>query len=201
MLTVTDHLFDVMDRIVIFSHSHRLDPAWQSLKKRIEAKMLQRGEDPNLHPFTFENLKALPRILAEQRERVQEAKDQDKKRLPQLLILVADMLGEMRNNTLGSVVTRGRHFGVSLLADSQVYRGLQSDMRKNFAAWCIGHLPQVDYKAFEEEHSGTYVTREQLREIYDRAVGQTYGFLFYKPRSGDPLNMFYANFTTRLIPS
>ena len=57
------------------------------------------------------------------------------------------------------------------------------------------------YKAFEEEHSGTYVTREQLREIYDRAVGQKYGFLFYKPRSGDPNNMFYANFTVRLIPS
>ena len=80
------------------------------------------------------------------------------------------MLGEMRNNTLGSVVTRGRHYGVSLLADSRVYRGLQSDMRKNFAAWCIGRLPQVDYKAFSEEHSGTFVTPEQLREIYDRAV-------------------------------
>ena len=32
--------------------------------------MLARGEDPNSHPYCFENLKPLPRILAEQRERV-----------------------------------------------------------------------------------------------------------------------------------
>ena len=62
-------------------------------------------------------------------------------------------------------------------------------------------MPQVDYKAFEEEHSGTYVSKEQLRELYDRAVGEPYGLLFYKPRTGDPENMFYSKFTTRLIPS
>ncbi len=58
----------------------------------------------------------------------------------------------------------------------------------------------VDYTAFEEEHSGTFVTREQLREIYDRAVGPNYGFFYYKQRSGDPNNMFFASFTTRIIP-
>ena len=87
MLTVTDHLFDVMDRIVIFSHSHRLDPAWQSLKERIEARMLAKCEDPNLHPYLFENLKALPRILAEQRERVEEAKKLVKLFLFDLIVL------------------------------------------------------------------------------------------------------------------
>ncbi len=109
MLTVTDVLFPRIGRVVIFSHSHRLDPAWAGLKERIEARVLARGEDPKPHPFTFENLKPVPRILAEQRERVQVAKDLGKKRLSQLLILVTGMLGEMRNNTLGSVVTRGRH--------------------------------------------------------------------------------------------
>ena len=202
MLTVANELFPIMDKTVIFSHSHRLDPAFGELKQKIEAKMLAKGEDPNLHPYTFENLNALPRILAEQREKVQEAKDLDKKRLPQLMILCADMLGEMNHNkTLGSVVHRGRHYGTTLLADTQVYRGLQSDMRKNFAMWCIGRLPAVDWKAFEEEHSGTFVTKEQLREMYDRAVSPKYGFFTYKPRSGDPNQMFYASFTTRLIPS
>ena len=45
------------------------------------------------------------------------------------------------------------------------------------------------------------MSKEQLREMYDRAVGEPYGFLFYKPRTGDPENMFYSKFTTRLIPS
>ena len=43
MLTVADALFPTMDRIVIFSHAHRLDPAWAELKERVEAKMLARG--------------------------------------------------------------------------------------------------------------------------------------------------------------
>ncbi len=119
-----------------------------------------------------------------------------------MLIILADMLGEMNHSkVLDSVVTRGRHFGVSVLASIQVYRGLSSAMRKNCAAWALGRMPMVDYKAFEEEHSGTYVTQEQLRELYDRAVSEPYGFLFYKPRTGDPENMFYNAFTTRLIPS
>ena len=63
------------------------------------------------------------------------------------------------------------------------------------------YAAQTDYKAFEEEHSGTYVTKEQLREMYERATGHKYGFLYYRPRSGDVENMFYANFTTRLLPS
>ena len=35
MLTVADQLFPIMDKVVIFSHSHRLDPSFQELKSRI----------------------------------------------------------------------------------------------------------------------------------------------------------------------
>ena len=85
--------------------------------------------------------------------------------------------------------------------DSQVVRGIGSQARKNFSAWAIGRLSMADWKIFEEENSGIYVTKDQLREMYDRAVSEKYGFLDYRPRSGDPENMFYANFTTRLVPS
>ena len=61
MLTVTDHLFDVMDRVVIFSHSHRLDPAWQSLKERREARMLAKGADPNLKTLHVRELESSTR--------------------------------------------------------------------------------------------------------------------------------------------
>ena len=133
MLTVTDAIFPVMDRIVIYSHSHRLDPAWQKLKERIHQKMISQGEDPNLHPFCFENLTSLPKVLALQRERVQDAKERGDSKLPQLLIILSDMLGEMQHNkVLDSIVTRGRHAGISVLVDSQVVRGIGSQARKNF---------------------------------------------------------------------
>ena len=110
MLHVTDRLFNVMDRIVIFSHSHTLDPAWHDLKKKIADKMLRSGMNPDTEKFAFSSFKELPRILSEQRERVQAGKDRGDKHLPQLLILAADMLGEMQGNKIhSSIVTRGRH--------------------------------------------------------------------------------------------
>ena len=201
MLHVADRIFNQMDRVVIFSHSHRLDPAWHDLKKRIADKMLKNGENPDVQKFAFESFKELPRILSEQRERVQAGKDRGDKHLPQLLILAADMLGEMQGNKiLSAVVTRGRHYGVSLLCDSQTVRGIDSQMRKNLAGYCLGRLSAADWTAFEDENT-TFVTREQLREMYQRAVGHKFGFLYYRPRSGDVENMFYDAFTQRLIPS
>lgn len=206
MLTVVNALLPIMERVVIFSHSHRLDNAYAELKEKLKQKSLQRGETPEAHPFVYDNLIHLPKVLNEQRERVQEAKDTEAKgNIPQLLLVFDDMMGDLgHNKQLDSVVTRGRHYGVSCLVSVQAYRaagGLSSIQRKNFAAFALGRLPMNDYKAFEEEHSGTFVTKEQLRELYDRAVSEPYGFLFYKPRTGDPENMFYSKFTTRLIPS
>ena len=201
MLHVTNLLFNQFDRIVIFSHSHSLDPAWHDLKKRIADKMLKHGQNPDAEKFAFTSFKELPRILSEQRERVQAGKDRGDKHLPQLLILASDMLGEMQGNKiLSSVVTRGRHYGVSLLCDSQTVRGIDSQMRKNLAGYCLGRLSAADWQAFEDENT-TFVTREQLREMYQRAVGHKFGFLYYRPRSGDPEHMFYDSFTQRLIPS
>ena len=65
-------------------------------------------------------------------------------------------------------MTRGRHAGISILASSQVYKGLSSAMRKNFACWALGRLPAVDWRAFEDEHAGVYVSREQLRALARR---------------------------------
>ena len=100
MLTVANALQPVMDRTVIFSHSHRLDPAYIDLKDRLREKALQRGENPDTHPIAYDNLLHLGRVLQEQRERVQEAKDPGTKgNIPQLLLILDDMLGEMNRNT------------------------------------------------------------------------------------------------------
>ena len=64
MLHVADRIFHQMDRIVIFSHSHRLDPAWHDLKKHIADKMLRNRQNPDSEKFAFESFKELPRILS-----------------------------------------------------------------------------------------------------------------------------------------
>ena len=116
MLTVANALMPIMERVVIFSHSHRLDNAFIDIKARLREKALKRGDNPDTHPIAYENLIHLPKVLNEQRERVQELKDTDTEaHIPQLLILVDDMSGDMgHNKSLDLAVTRGRHFGVSV---------------------------------------------------------------------------------------
>ena len=88
MLTVANALMPVMERVVIFSHSHRLDPAYIDLKDRLKEKALKRGETPEVHPFVYDSLLHLPKVLNEQRERAQEAKDSGSKaHIPQLLLI------------------------------------------------------------------------------------------------------------------
>ena len=118
------------------------------------------------------------------------------------MVILDDLLGSIKFSAqLDTLVTRGRHTNISVLASAQVYRGLSAAQRKNFAGWCLGKMAAIDWKIFEDEHAGAFVTREQLRALYARATGQKYGFLFYRPRSGDVENMFYAGFTTRLVPT
>ena len=202
MLTVANVLYPIMDRIVLFSSSHKLDPAWTELKDKVAARNIARGEHPDTHPFTFTNLTQLDRVVQEQVHRVMEAKENDEKHIPQMLIILDDLLGSMKFSAqLDALVTRGRHAGISVLASTQVYRGLSQAQRKNFAGWCLGKMAAVDWKVFEDEHAGSFVTRDEFRRLYARATAQKYGFLYYRPRSGDVENMFYSSFTEQLVPT
>ena len=191
-----------MDRIVLFSSSHKLDPAWTDLKDKVAARNISRGEHPDTHPFTFTNLTKLDQIIQEQVHRVMEEKESGNKHISQMLIILDDLLGSMKFSAqLDALVTRGRHAGISVLASTQVYRGLSQAQRKNFAGWCLGKMAAVDWKVFEDEHAGSFVTRDELRRLYARATAQKYGFLYYRPRSGDVENMFYSSFTEKLVPT
>ena len=72
LLTFANAVFEHMDYWAIFSRSHMLDPALQDLKERIRERYKKRGVDDKSTPFLFENLDSLTRVLAEQKQRVQD---------------------------------------------------------------------------------------------------------------------------------
>ena len=66
-----------------------------------------------------------------------EAKETGERHIPQMLIILDDLLGSMKFSAqLDALVTRGRHAGISVLASSQVYRGLSQAQRKKFC-WLV----------------------------------------------------------------
>ena len=204
ILAAVNALFDHFDFFAVYSHSHTLDPAYGELKDRIREKYLRTGIDPELHPCFFDNLESLPKVMAAQRDRVQELKDADPPvtRLPQLCVIIDDMLHETAHSkVLDNLFARGRHFGVNVFAGSQLYKGLSAACRKNADILTIHRLPTMEYLAVEEELAGTWVTKQQLREIYEMAVGaHPYGFLTVRLKSKDPRKMFYSDFSKRLVP-
>ena len=128
MNTVANVLYPIMDRIVLFSSSHKLDPAWTDLKDKVAARNIQRlGEHPDTHPFTFTNLTKLDQIIQEQVHRVMEEKENGNKHFSQMLVILDDLLGSMKFSAqLDALVMRGRHAGISVLASTQMYRGLSN---------------------------------------------------------------------------
>ena len=73
MIHIANLLFPVMDRVFLFSHSHKLDPSWTDLKEREARRKISRGEHPDTHPHTFTSLQKLDQIVQEQVSRVMEA--------------------------------------------------------------------------------------------------------------------------------
>ena len=81
-----------------------LDPALQDLKERIRERYKKRGVDEQSTPFLCGNLDSLTRVLAEQKQRVQELKEAETPvtRLPQLFVMIDD---------IGLEATRFSRFG------------------------------------------------------------------------------------------
>ena len=68
-----------------------------------------------------------------------EAKETDEKHIPQILIILDDLLGSMKFSAqLDALVTRGRHAGISVLASSQVYRGCRRHSVRILLAGALG---------------------------------------------------------------
>ena len=122
-----------------------LDPALQDFKERIRERYRSRGIDENTTPFLFENLDALTRVLAEQKQRVAELKDADPPvtRLPMCQIIIDDIGLEATrySRVLDNAFANSRHYGVSLLCGSQLFEA----SRRPLGSTQI-YLPVIGYR-------------------------------------------------------
>ena len=205
-LTVANAIFENMDYFAIFSRTHMLDPALQDLKARIRERYKQRGVGENVHPFLFENLDSLARVVSEQKQRVQELKDANPPvtRLPQALILIDDIGLEATrySRVLDNLFASGRHSGQNVLCGTQLFKSLSKAVRVNTDILCCHRLPAVEYEAVEQEVVGSWISKAGFREVYEFAVNaHAHGFLCIKMKSKDPHKMFAADFSRWIHPT
>ena len=145
-------------------------------------------------------------MLAEQKQRIAELKDADPPvtRLGQLLCLIDDIGLEATrySRVLDNAFANSRHYGVSLLCGSQLFKSLSKAIRVNADILTCHRLPALEYAAVEEEVIGSWVDRRQFQELYQFAVNaHAHGFLTIRLKSKNPLKMFAADFSRWLHPT
>ena len=125
-------------------------------------------------------------------------REQKHKDLYQMLIVI-DGLADDTNFTrksqlLHQLYIRGRHYMISTITSTQVYKQISPIVRKNMTHVFIHRLRNYgDLEPIVEELSATY-DKETLLQIYNEAVSEDYGFLYVNSMSKDKRKMFMERF-------
>ena len=122
------------------------------------------------------------------------------------MLIVIDGLADDTNFTrksqlLHQLYIRGRHYMISTITSTQVYKQISPIVRKNMTHVFIHRLRNYgDLEPIVEELSATY-DKETLLQIYNEAVSEDYGFLYVNSMSKDKRKMLMERFQIYAIQS
>jgi hypothetical protein len=189
----------VFDRIFILSPSIHVDHTWNSVKEYIRKELKPNEKEDYL--FGHYNPEALEEIINRQHQVVKYLKDNDQKKLFNILIVCddfADMPEFTRHSKLlHQLYIRGRHDNISVCTSTQSFRAVASIVRKNITGlYCFRLRNQLDLEAVLEEVSAL-ANKKVLLNIYDLATKQPFSFLINFMEK-DPKNMFLLRFESYL---
>ena len=119
------------------------------------------------------------------------------------------MIGDFADDTnftrksqlLHQLYIRGRHYMISTITSTQVYKQIPPIARKNMTHLFIYRSRKYgDSESIVEELSAIY-DKKTLLQIYHEAVSEDYSFLCVNLMSKDKCKMFLQRFDKYLIPS
>ena len=95
---------------------------------------------------------------------------------------------------------RGRHFAISTITSTQVFKAISPVIRKNITSLMLYRLRNYsDLEAFLDELSAVY-NKKTLLQLYKKATDEPYGFLYVDLTARDRQDMFYLCFHSKMIP-
>ena len=136
-------------------------------------------------------IKAQPKVIDYQKE-------QKHKGLYQILIVIDDFADDTnflrKFQLLHQLYIRGRHYMISTITSTQVYKQISPIVRKNMTHLFIYRFRNYgDLESIVEELSAVY-DKKTLLQIYHEAVDELYSFLCVNLTSKDKRKMFYLLF-------
>jgi hypothetical protein len=115
---------------------------------------------------------------------------------PKALIVLDDSVG-YKTNYLDSLITRARHWNVSVLVSVQATRHMAKVARSNVTDICLWKTyNKKEWEALYEEFGSLLGSKQRFQRIYNYATNQKYHFLYIK-LDANPVRCF-KNFSEEI---
>ena len=200
---ILDIYRDCFSRVYIWSPSINVDSTWKPVKDYIRDHI--KPNEREMCYFDSYEPSELEAVIKTQQKVIDYQKEQKHKDLYQILIVIDDFADDTnftrKSQLLHQLYIRGRHYMISTITSTQVYKQISPIVRKNMTHLFIYRLRNYsDLEAIVEELSAVY-DKKTLLEIYHQAVAEPYSFLYVNLMAKDRSKMFLQKFDKYLNPS
>ena len=190
-------------RIYVWSPSTEVDSTWKPVKDYIRDHI--KPNDRETYYFDSYDPAELEQVINTQKKVIDYQKEQKHKDLYQILIVIDDFADDTnftrKSQLLHQLYIRGRHYMISTITSTQVFKAISPIVRKNVTHLFVYRLRNYgDLEGIIEELSAIY-DKKTLLQLYHEAVSEDYSFLYVNLMQKRKERMFMQNFTKYLIPS
>ena len=191
-----------VSRIYIWSPSINVDSTWKPVKDYIRDHI--KPNDREKCYFDSYEPSELEQVIKTQQKVIDYQKEQKHKDLYQILIVIDDFADDTnftrKSQLLHQLYIRGRHYMISTITSTQVYKQISPIVRKNMTHLFIYRLRNyADLQAIVEEMSAVYDPKTLL-QIYHEAIDEPYAFLYINLMQRDKSKLFMKNLESYLSP-
>ena len=200
---ILDIYRDCFSRVYVWSPSINVDSTWKPVKEYIQNHI--KPNDREKCYFDSYEPSELEQVIKTQQKVIDYQKEQKHKDLYQILIVIDDFADDTnftrKSTLLHQLYIRGRHYMISTITSTQVYKQISPIVRKNMTHLFIYRLRNYgDLESIVEELSAIY-DKKTLLQIYHEAVSEDYSFLYVNLMQKDKSKMFMIRFDHYLNPS
>ena len=200
---ILDIYRDCFSRVYIWSPSINVDSTWKPVKDYIRDHI--KPNDREKCYFDSYEPSELEQVIKTQQKVIDYQKEQKHKDLYQILIVIDDFADDTnftrKSTLLHQLYIRGRHYMISTITSTQVYKQISPIVRKNMTHLFIYRLRNYgDLEAIIEEMSAIY-DKKTLLQMYHEAISEPYSFLYINLMQKDKSKMFMERFDQYLLPS
>ena len=190
-------------RIYIWSPPIEVDNNWEPVNNYIRDYI--QPSDRETYYFDSRDPAELQQVITTQQKVIDYQKEQKHKDLYQIFIVIDDFADDTnftrKSQLLHQLYIRGRHYMISTITSTQVYKQISPIVRKNMTHLFIYRLRNYgDLESIVKEMSAVY-DKKTFLQIHHEAIDEPYSFLYLNLMQKDRKRMFMKKFEQYLVPS